>query len=122
MAQPYLSDPQVAAFLQGKTEHTLALFRDFYSAFARCGPVALQAAKTMIGIQSGGRTVAWITQLGRSFLHVVFPFPQPYPDNLCFSKIAQVPGQQQYNHHLRLLGPEDINEEVRSFMRMALDC
>ena len=43
-----------------------------------------------------------------------FPFKQPYPDNLCFQKIAQVPGEiaHQFNHHFRMLQKEDLNEEV----------
>jgi hypothetical protein len=51
---------------------------------------------------------------------VTFPFDRPYDDNLCFKKIAKVPGQQQYNHHLRILNEEDVNKEVRKFMKLAL--
>ena len=115
----YPSDPAIDAFLSGKTDHSLLLFNTFLKAFAALGPIQLQATKTMIGISNGQHKIAWITQLGKNFLHVVFPFPIPYPDNLCFQKIAQVPGQQQYNHHLRLLDAGDINEEVIGFMQKA---
>jgi len=51
---------------------------------------------------------------------VVFPFTKPYPDNLCFQKIAQVPGdKKQFNHHFRMYRVEDVNEEVVGFMRLA---
>jgi hypothetical protein len=74
----------------------------------------------MIGIANANKRIAWINQLGKNFIHVVFPFKKPYPDNLCFQKIAQVPGDNsQYNHHFRMLYKEDVNEEVIRFMRLA---
>lgn len=83
------------------------------------GNITLCPAKTMIGIDNGNKRIAWVTQFGKSFLHVVFPFPQPYNDNLCFQKLAQVPGQEQYNHHFRMLNAEDVNDEIRRFMKLA---
>ncbi|WP_118975264.1 DUF5655 domain-containing protein [Taibaiella koreensis] len=114
-------DPEVQAFLAGKPAYSLALLDHFLEAFPGLGPVTLHATKTMIGISNGIHPIAWITQLGKQFLHVVLPFPEPHTDNLCFQKIAQVPGQQQYNHHLRLLHPDDINEEVIRFLRLAYE-
>jgi len=32
-----------------------------------------------------------------------------------------VPGQQQFNHHFRMCSPEDINEEVLHFMKLAYE-
>ena len=97
------------------------LFDHFIKQFETLGKITIHPAKTMIGIDNGNKRVAWITQLGKSFIHVVFPFKKPYPDNLCFQKIAQVPGDsQQFNHHLRILFPEDINKEVLGFMKLAL--
>jgi hypothetical protein len=57
--------------------------------------------------------------LGKDFIDIVFPFEKPYPDNLCFRKIAQVPGQLQFNHHFRMQRKEDINGEVKKFMKLA---
>ncbi|WP_162618694.1 hypothetical protein [Pedobacter yulinensis] len=37
----------------------------------------------------------------------------------CFRKIAQVPGTSDYNHHLRLLSADDLNEEVRTYLQKA---
>jgi len=112
-------DPEVQAFLAGKPTYSLVLLDQFLEAFQTVGPVTLHAAKTMIGISNGRRRIAWITQLGKQFLHVVLPFATAYEDNFCFQKIAQVPGQQQYNHHLRIVQAEDINEEVLRFLRLA---
>ncbi|MGZ3765335.1 MAG: DUF5655 domain-containing protein [Mucilaginibacter sp.] len=106
-------------FLTGKSEHTLMLFHHFVNEFQKVGPVTLHPAKTMIGVANSHKRIAWITQLGRNFIHVVFPFKQSYPDNLCFQKIAQVPGDMQFNHHFRMLEKEDVNEEVIEFMKLA---
>ncbi|MCC8410079.1 DUF5655 domain-containing protein [Mucilaginibacter sp. UR6-1] len=113
------TDDQLNDFLIGKSEHTLSLFHHFMAKFNEVGIVELHPTKTMIGISNGQKRVAWVAQLGKNFIHVVFPFKQAYEDNLCFQKIAQVPGDEQYNHHFRMLNPEDVNDEVMRFMRVA---
>ncbi|MDB5197807.1 MAG: hypothetical protein JWP88_2178 [Flaviaesturariibacter sp.] len=108
-------------FLHGKSDHTIALFRHFVQTFQSLGEVALHPAKTMIGVATSERRIAWITQLGKNFVHIVFPFRQAYPNNLCFIKIAQVPGDAlQFNHHFRMYAADDVNEEVQAFMKLAL--
>lgn len=114
--------PTVEDFLSGKSVTTLALFHHFVAVYQSLGEADLHPTKTMIGITHTGKRIAWITQLGRDFVHVVFPFKQPYPDNLCFQKIARVPGDaHQFNHHFRMYYKEDVNEEVRSFMKLSYD-
>jgi hypothetical protein len=113
---------QLAEFLYGKSDYTLMLFNHFIAEFKKIGDITVHPAKTMIGVANSHRRVAWLTQLGKNFIHVVFPFKQPYPDNYCFQKIAQVPGDaEQFNHHLRIYHPEDINDEVLGFMRLAYE-
>jgi hypothetical protein len=115
-------DPALSPFLDGKPEYTIALFNTFVKQFQTVGAITLHPAKTMIGIANDHKRIAWITQLGKNFIHVVFPFRQPFEDNLCFQKIAQVPGDQhQFNHHFRMLVTEDVNDEVREFMRLAYE-
>ena len=111
--------PSIAHFLTGKSQHTLALFHHFIDEFEKIGPITVEPTKTMIGISNTHKRIAWVTQLGKNFIHVVFPFHQAYEDNLCFQKVGQVPGQNQFNHHLRVLNIEDINAEVFDFMRLA---
>jgi len=108
-------------FLSGKSEHALLLFNYFTDEFKKLGnDVSLHPAKTMIGIANAHKRIAWVTQFGKGFIHVVFPFKRAYPDNLCFVKIAQVPGDaNQFNHHLRMNLVEDLNEEVLSYMQLA---
>jgi hypothetical protein len=113
-------DETVEDFLKGKSEHTLELFHHFIREFNKVGSIQLQATITMIAIATPTKRVAYITQLGKNFIHVVFPFEKPYPDNLCFQKIAQVPGDsRQFNHHFRMLAKEDLNKEVQKFIRLA---
>lgn len=121
----YCSTPEeereLQRFLMGKSEHTLSLFDHFINEFQKIGSVTVHPAKTMIGIANAHKRVVYVTQLGRNFIHVVFPFKERYEDNLCFQKIAQVPGDVQCNHHFRMLFKEDVNDEVRKFMRIAYE-
>jgi hypothetical protein len=107
-------------FLNGKAPLTLALFHHFVKEYKQVGKVTLHPAKTMIGIATSRKRIAYITQLGKNFIHVVFAFEKPYPENLCFQKIAQVPGDaKQFNHHFRMYAKEDVNKEVLKFMTLA---
>ncbi|QMU27765.1 DUF5655 domain-containing protein [Adhaeribacter radiodurans] len=118
--QPDRGVRTIEEFLANKSTHTRDLFYYFVQHYQLLCPVDIRPAKTMIGIATHRKRIAYITQLGKNFIHVYFPFPQPYPDNLCFQKIAQVPGDdKQFNHHLRLYDKEDLNEEVREFMSLA---
>ena len=120
MAKNFKEDKELAVFLNGKSDLTLELFEHFVAQFNKAGKVTLHPAKTMIGVANDNKRIAWITQLGKNFVHVVFPFQKPYPDNLCFQKIAQVPGDaNQFNHHFRMYYKEDVNEEVMKFMKLA---
>ena len=110
---------KISQFLAGKSAHTLMLYHHFLKEFEKIGEISVEATKTMIGISNGHKRIAWVTQFGKNFIHIVFPFREAYLDNLCFQKVAQIPGSTQFNHHLRVLNMEDINEEVLSFMRIA---
>ena len=115
-----MDDPKhLQALLTPKSEYTLMLFDYFIAELQKIGPVTVHPHKTMTSIANPHRRVAYITQFGKKFIHVVFPFKQEYPDNLCFQRIQLVPGRNVVYHHFRMLHKEDLNEEVRKFMRMA---
>lgn len=114
------NDRLLGDFLDNKSAHTILLFWHFVEAYQQIGNVSIHPTKSMIAFAAKTR-IAYVIRLGRNFVDVVFPFDRPYPENLCFRKIAQVPGQPQYNHHLRLLQPDDVNVEVKKFMKMAYD-
>ncbi|MCD8740143.1 DUF5655 domain-containing protein [Mucilaginibacter roseus] len=105
--------------LAAKSDQAVALYHHLIAKFNEIGPVEIHPAKTMMVISNGKKRIAWVMQLGKNFVHVVFPFRQAYSDNLCFQKIAQVPGDEQYNHHFRMLSTGDVNDEVMRFMRIA---
>jgi hypothetical protein len=107
-------------FLNDKSSHTVSLFWHFVDVFQEMGKVTIHPTKSMIAFAAKTR-IAYVIQLGKNFVDIVFPFQQPYHENLCFRKIAQVPGQQQYNHHLRMMQKGDINGEVKKFMKLAYD-
>ena len=112
---------EVLEFLSGKSDLTIDLFDHFIREFQHVGPITLHAAKTMIGIATPRKRIAYVTQLGKNFVHVVFMFAEEHTDNLCFQKVARVPGQQQFNHHFRMLATEDVNSEVKKFMALAYE-
>lgn len=115
-----MEDKKLTDFLDGKTEYTLKLFRLFVIELEQFGPIHLIPLKSMIAVE-GKHKFAYITQLGKNFIHLVIPFSKPFNDNFCFSKIAQVPGASQYNHHLRIYFEDDFNAEVKQFLKMAYD-
>jgi len=114
------NDKTLADFLNGKSEHTLQLFNHLVSEYRQIGEVTLHPTKSMISFAARTR-FAYIIQLGKNFIDVVFPFKQTYADNLCFNKIKPVPGSNDFNHHFRMYFMEDINDEVRGYMRIAYD-
>ncbi|NJM24589.1 MAG: hypothetical protein HC859_02745 [Bacteroidia bacterium] len=109
-------------FLKDKSPYAIDLFDHFVAQLQRIGPVDVLPAKSMIGIATQRKRILYVTQFGKGFIHVVFPFKHAHTDNLCFQKIAQVPGDvKQFNHHFRMLAKTDVNAEVKKFMRMAYE-
>ena len=114
------NDKTLNDFLMGKSEHTISLFCHFVQRYQQIGDITLHPTKSMIAFAAKTR-IAYITRLGKDFIDVTFPFDKPYNENLCFHKIAQVPGQNQFNHHFRMYRNEDVNEEVMAFMKLAYE-
>src|ERR1700679_3662222 len=113
-------DKSLDDFLNGKSPHTVGLFYNFVERYRQIGEITVHPTKSMISIAARTR-FAYIIQLGKNFIDVVFPFKQPYEDNLCFNKIKQVPSTDDYNHHLRLYFKEDVNDEVLRYMKLAYE-
>lgn len=121
MARETSKKRQTESFLEGKSKTTIELYDHFIATYQKIGKITVIPAKTMIGIATERKRIAYVTQLGKDFIHVVFMFPEPYHDNLCFVKVAEVPGQKQFNHHCRILFKSDINSEVKKFMKLAYE-
>ena len=111
-------DQTIGNFLIGKTDFAIELFDHFVKRYSEVGPIRLYATKSMI-VLANERRFAYVVNIGKSFIDIVFPFKESFNDNLCYKKIAHVPGSDDYNHHLRLMLPEDINEEVFGYMNKA---
>ncbi len=114
----YCCDQNVSDFLAGKSDFALTLLDKLVEKFEEIGPVKLHATKSMIVFAAPIR-FAYIIQVGKTFIDMVLPFKEVYDDNLCFRKIALVPGTDDYNHHLRLMYVEDLNEEVVGYLKKA---
>src|SRR3569833_1600447 len=104
-----------------KSAHPLMLFDHFIDELSKIGPVSIHPHKTMITIANAQKRVAYITQAGKNFIHVVFAFKQRYDNNLCFQRIQAVDGRHTIYHFFWFLCFVDINDEVREFMRIAYD-
>lgn len=114
------NDRTVESFLLGKSPHIVKLFHYFVSVYQEMGPVKLHPAKHRIGLAARIRFAA-VHRVGKDFIDIVFHFDERYDDNLCFHKIAPPAPSDFYNHYVRLYSKEDINEEVRYYMKMALE-
>lgn len=111
-------DKNVTDFLIGKSDAAIHLFEILMANFQEIGPIKIHATKSMIVI-SADKGFAYVINFGRNFVDVVLPFNERYEDNLCFRKIAQIPGTNDYNHHLRMMYKEDFNEEVIDYLKKA---
>lgn len=114
------NDKTLSDFLSGKSDHTVMLFHHFVDTFRTLGDFDLHPAKTMISFAAGVRFGA-VYRLGKNFIEVALYFDKSHDDNLCFHRIAQVPGSQQYNHYFRMYEVEDLNDEVKGYLKMALE-
>ena len=105
--------------VSGKSEHTKDLLNHFIAEYRKIGRISVEPSKTLIAIATDQKGIAYVTQLGKNFIHVVFVFKIPYTDNLCFQKIVPAYGKKRFNHHCRIFSAEDINSEVKKFMKLA---
>ena len=111
-------DKNITDFLIGKSNTTIHLFEILMDKFQEIGSIKIHATKSMIVI-SADKGFAYVINLGKNFVDVVLPFNERYEDNWCFRKITQVPGTNDYNHHLRIMYQEDFNEEVFDYLKKA---
>lgn len=114
------NEKTVEDFTRGKPAETLGLFYYFIDEYRKMGDFVLHPARSRIAFAARIR-FGYIHRLGRNFVDVVLTFHEPHTENLCFYRIGAVPGGKIFQHYLRLTNPRDINEEVRKYMKMALE-
>ena len=95
------------------------LYHHFIDEYRKLGEFKLHPAKSRIAFAARIR-FGYINRLGRDFVDIALTFNQPYNDNLCFYRIGEVPGGKYYQHYLRIFQPEDVNDEVKKYMKIAL--
>jgi hypothetical protein len=106
-------------FLRGKSAHTKALYDHFIHELRKLGSFKLHPARSRIAF-AGDIRFGYVKTLGKDFMDIALTFHQPYHDNLCFYRIGEVPGGKYYQHYLRIYQKDDVNDEVRKFMRLAI--
>jgi len=114
------NEKTVDDFLRGKSELSIGLYHHFISAYKKLGNFELHPARARIGFARKIR-FGYIKYIGRDFVDIALTFEKAYADNLCFYRIGEVSGGKIYQHYLRIMYPDDINEEVLKFMKMAMD-
>ncbi|MBL7720310.1 MAG: hypothetical protein JNL72_15845 [Flavipsychrobacter sp.] len=105
--------------MKGKSELTIALYDHLIREMAQLGEVQVRPTKSAIALSTKVR-FGHIHRLGKNFVDLVLYFDEAHNDNLCFYRIANVPGSTQHNHYFRMMEPEDVNEEVRSYIAQAM--
>lgn len=113
-------DKEISDYFKNRSPELLKLFEHFITIFQQLGDVKYHATKSMIALSVKTR-IAYITRVGKNFIDVFFMFDKSYDDNLCFYRIGNVPGTSQFNHYFRMMYPEDINDEVRHYMKLAIE-
>ncbi len=114
------NERMIEDFLAGKSVETISLYDHFLAEYRKLGDFVLHPAKTRIAFAADIR-FGYIHRLGKNFVDVVFTFNKAHTDNLCFYRIGEVPGGKYFQHYLRIMHKDDINEEVIGFMKLALD-
>ena len=114
------NDKSIADFLKNRSDDVIAMYDHFVRELSALGDVQIRATKTAIALTADVR-LGDIRRIGKDFIDICLYFDKAYEDNLCFYKIANVPGSTQHNHYFRMFHIEDLNEEVLKFMKMAVD-
>lgn len=114
------NEKTVDDFLYVKSQKVVELFHYFINEYQSIGSFKLHPAKSRIAFAADIR-FGYIHRLGKDYLDVVLTFNEAFHDNLCFYRIGEVPGGKYFQHYLRIFSKEDINDEVRTFMKKALD-
>lgn len=114
------NDKTIADFVKGKSAVTIDLYEYFIEELRCLGDFQLYATKSAIAL-SGKVRFGHVHRLGKDYVDIVLYFDKAYNDNLCFHKIANVPGSDQHNHYFRMYSKDDLNDEVLGYMKMALD-
>ncbi len=117
-SQHSCNERELSDFTKGKSEHSLALMNNFLEEYSKIGEFVLHPSRSRIAFAARIR-FGYIHRIGKNFVDVVLTFREAFEDNYCFYRIGEVPGGTYYQHYLRIEQKEDVNEEVKHFMKLA---
>ncbi|TAK52498.1 MAG: hypothetical protein EPO24_15205 [Bacteroidetes bacterium] len=106
----------VKEFFNGKPKEMYALYKYYLHEFKKFGPVIVHPVKTRIAFMVEVR-FSGVTRVGKNFLASGLWLTEPHP-NKKFSRIEKI-ADNCYLHRFKLYRKEDIDDELRAFMRMA---
>jgi Domain of unknown function (DUF5655) len=111
-------DYTVEGFLAGKPSRGVELFWYFLNEYKKIGPITLHPVKTRIAFMVDVRFAA-VNRVGKEFLdgHLWLKERVTSPK---FYKIEYL-GHDNYIHRFRIREEGEIDDEFRSFMRMAYE-
>lgn len=105
----------VERHLAGKGERAAELYRRFAEAVEACGPVVLAPARTRVGFQVRMIFSVVTAHPDRLDAHVVLARRLEHPR---FTKIESL-SPRNHVHHFRIRHPDEIDGEVRAWLREA---
>ena len=106
----------VDAFFAGKDVQARELFDAYVSFLRGIGDFVVDPNKTRIAFQNRGR-FATVQRVRRDGLVIGFWLKRPV-DNARFLRVERIP-PNNYVYSLLLRGPEDLDDELRSWLREA---
>jgi len=113
------NDRTVESFFEGKSNDVIELFRYFVEEYQKIGGFVLHPAKSRIAFAAKIR-FGYIARVGKDYIDIALTFNKAYRDNFCFYRIGEVPGGKIFQHYIRLKYKNDVNNEVKMYMQMAL--
>ena len=114
------AERSVEDFLINKSPLTIELFWHLINEYTLLGDFVLHPARSRIAFAAKIR-FGYISRLGKDFVDAALTFNKRYDDNLCFYRIGEVPGGRYFQHYFRIFNKEDVNDELRMYMKKALD-
>lgn len=108
----------VEGFLEGKPERGVELFWYFLNEYRKIGPVTLHPVKTRIAFMVKVR-FSGVSTIGKDFIRGAF-WLKEHIDSPRFYKVERL-GHNDFIHHFRIRDESDIDDEFRSYMKMAYE-
>jgi hypothetical protein len=114
------NDKSLADHLKGKSVTTIELYDQLVRQLSAMADIQVRPTKSAIAFATDVR-FGYIHRLGKDYVDLVLCFNRAYEDNLCFHKIANVPGSDQHNHYFRMRSAEDLNDEILMYIGKAIE-